>query len=515
MLRAALYARVSSAEQATPNHTSLDQQLADTRRLAVERGYEVVLTERDVLTGLEPERRGYRVILDAARRGLIDVVLAWKWDRWGRDAAESIAAHRELGRLGVLVESYMEPGTTDFMQGIFALVAEQSSRDTSQRTTAALRERAGWGAWLGGRAPFGYRRVRVQRGGRSVPVLEPDPSTAPELRALFADAATGRHSARHLITLAYQRGYFDPVKRPLDRNHVVRILRNPVYRGAVVYGRQSRSRFRKQGRMGTDTWTVVEDAHPALVTRDQWDAVQAWLTEHQRDQGTVRGTVYLLTSVLWCGRCGGKMYGRTHRAPGGRLYQAYSCARRSNAAACDMPSLTPAPLEAAVRTEIVAQFTVDAELRAAVAQVLEAEAAEEAGTLVQRRRQLERRKADHERNRRDMLRRYLAIGGSVDKSVYDALDAEEVQAIRVIERALDALPAEPPRINLQARLNEIAGLNLADLDAAGWRRVVVLLVERIAVHGKGDYTVTWRPEAETVRRAVATLTPTGTRQQQS
>src|SRR5690606_27434234 len=97
------------------------------------------------------------------------------------------------------------------------------------------------------------------------PTLEPDPETAPELRALFADAATGLYSARHLVTRAYQRGYWSPTERRLDRTHVVRILRNPAYCGTVIYGRFSLSRFKAKGKQPEATWVIKEDAHPALV----------------------------------------------------------------------------------------------------------------------------------------------------------------------------------------------------------------------------------------------------------
>ncbi len=168
MKRYAIYTRVSSAEQASPGHVSLESQLQNCRRYVAERGGTVVLLEQDVQSGLDPAREGYQRVLAAAQRGDFDAAVVWRFDRWGRDAGEALTSFASLQRLGVAVESIMEPTSDPFLQGLFALLGYRESQSISQRTMAGLRTRAARGEWSGP-PPLGYQlshRDGVHRGQR-------------------------------------------------------------------------------------------------------------------------------------------------------------------------------------------------------------------------------------------------------------------------------------------------------------------------------------------------------------
>lgn len=516
MLRAAIYARVSSEEQAGKGRrgralterqerdetkVSLDQQIAACRQYAIQRGYQVVLIKEDIQTGLDPSRPNYRQILEAARRGEVDVALVWKWDRWGRDAGESIRSYQELRQLGVRVESVMEPGDDPLVQGFFALMGWAGSRDTSQRVRASMRVRAERGDWVAGNAPLGYQVVRHN----DRPTLEPDPLTAPLLRALFEDAATGRYSLAQLLERCYERGLWSRSDKPRGIQYVSKILHNPAYRGAVVYGRNSRSRFRARGGQPVEDWITVEGAHPALVSQETWDAVQRWLSEHRRYQGTVRGTVYLLTSLLTCERCGRRLYGQPDRRKAFRPVS-YYCQGRMQYGICKLPGIYGPTLESLIKQETAATFAMTADVRTAAAAKLEHEAREQGGQLEERRRQLTRKRAEHEQNRLTLARRLM--GNVIAEDVYRQLEAAEVQAIQVLDRALTALPPAPPVVDLRARLAALAEIDWDALDRDDWREVLIALAERIVVAGPREYRIVWRPEAEFVRRVVANVSTT-------
>ena len=75
--RAALYGRVSTLDQQT-----IPMQLRALRHLAEQRGWQVVLEEKEVGSGMRIRPRR-EALLQQARRGAFDVVLVWKLDRWG------------------------------------------------------------------------------------------------------------------------------------------------------------------------------------------------------------------------------------------------------------------------------------------------------------------------------------------------------------------------------------------------------------------------------------------------
>src|SRR5215469_696563 len=76
MLRAGLYARVSTNDQQT-----LAMQNRDLREYAARRGWTIALQVREVNSG-GAKREGREKLLEAARRREIDVVLVWRLDRW-------------------------------------------------------------------------------------------------------------------------------------------------------------------------------------------------------------------------------------------------------------------------------------------------------------------------------------------------------------------------------------------------------------------------------------------------
>jgi predicted site-specific integrase-resolvase len=78
MLRAGLYARVSTNDQQT-----LAMQTRAMREYAARRGWAVALPVREVNSG-GARREAREKLLEAARRREIDVVLVWRLDRWGR-----------------------------------------------------------------------------------------------------------------------------------------------------------------------------------------------------------------------------------------------------------------------------------------------------------------------------------------------------------------------------------------------------------------------------------------------
>src|SRR5476649_1204451 len=95
MLRAGLYARVSTTDQQT-----LPMQSRALLEYAARRGWTVSLQVREVNSGAA-KREAREKLLEAARRREIDVVMVWRLDRWGRSVADLLVTLQELQHLGV------------------------------------------------------------------------------------------------------------------------------------------------------------------------------------------------------------------------------------------------------------------------------------------------------------------------------------------------------------------------------------------------------------------------------
>ncbi len=137
MLRAGLYARVSTNDQQT-----LAMQNRAMREYAARRGWTIVLQVREVNSGAA-KREAREKVLEAARRREIDVVLVWRLDRWGRSVTDLLATWQELEHLGVGFVSLTEAldlttAAGRAMAAMLAVFASFEREVLQERTRAGL-----------------------------------------------------------------------------------------------------------------------------------------------------------------------------------------------------------------------------------------------------------------------------------------------------------------------------------------------------------------------------------------
>ena len=136
-MRAGLYARVSTDEQQT-----LGMQVDAMIAYIKDRGWTVTKQIKDIGSGAK-ERGGRELLLKAARRREIDVIVVWRLDRWGRSVADLMTTLRELTDLGVGFVSLTEALdlTTPAgraMAGMLAIFAEFEREILRERVKAGI-----------------------------------------------------------------------------------------------------------------------------------------------------------------------------------------------------------------------------------------------------------------------------------------------------------------------------------------------------------------------------------------
>jgi DNA invertase Pin-like site-specific DNA recombinase len=136
-LRAALYARVSTADQQT-----LPLQIASMREYAERRGWTVVASIEDIGSGAK-DRPKRRELEKLARRRQVDVIVVWRLDRWGRSLSDLTHSLEELRAIGVDFASVTEG--LDFstpagraMAGMLAIFAQFEREVLRERVLAGL-----------------------------------------------------------------------------------------------------------------------------------------------------------------------------------------------------------------------------------------------------------------------------------------------------------------------------------------------------------------------------------------
>ncbi len=161
VLRAAVYVRVSSLEQA--ENWSLEGQIRDIKKYCKKKGYKVVRIYKDPgFSGKDIERPGLQAILEYAIRGAFDVLVVWKYDRLSRNEVDFPVLLNYFKNLNIQIESVNEPvgmentPYNEFIVGIFGLVSALYRKELIGRTRMGMRVRLQNGFFRGTCPPYGY-----------------------------------------------------------------------------------------------------------------------------------------------------------------------------------------------------------------------------------------------------------------------------------------------------------------------------------------------------------------------
>jgi putative DNA-invertase from lambdoid prophage Rac len=176
-----VYARVSTMEQAAEDRVSITEQVRRCRAVASMRGiaqkYELREYKDEGVSGSVPlyKRPAGKYMLERANKG--DVICASKLDRIFRSASDALSTVERLKKKGIGliicdmgVDPVAESPASSFFFGMLGLVAQFERERIHERITEGKVAKKARGGAIGGRTPFGFRKIGE---GRSA-VLVPD-----------------------------------------------------------------------------------------------------------------------------------------------------------------------------------------------------------------------------------------------------------------------------------------------------------------------------------------------------
>jgi site-specific DNA recombinase len=279
-------------------------------------GYKKTLAERDVLQ---------QVRADAELR-LFDVLLVFMFDRVGRIESESPFVVQWFVEHGIEVWSVNEgqqkfDSHTDSLTNFIRFwQAEGESIKTSLRVDEALKQKTRAGQYVGGKPPYGYRRIptgEITKRGRVVTKLEIDPEQAKVVRLIFDLSIKDRFGGHKIAQYLNENRYLAKMGGQWSACNVNYILRNPVYKGYLAYGKTS-AKCGTQRRMCPDKWILsdhrVEEL--AIISEEKWSTVQrirnsvsAWQQQRKEENLKIEHhklnkSPLLLIGFIRCGVCG-------------------------------------------------------------------------------------------------------------------------------------------------------------------------------------------------------------------
>ena len=326
-MTAVIYARYSSDSQ---REASIEGQLRDCKDYAEKNGITVVGTYIDRAYSAKTDDRPdfQRMIKDSAKK-IFDVVLVWKLDRFARNRFDAVNYKYQLEKNGVHLVSAMEPisqGPEGIMvESMLIGMAEYYSAELALKVARGERENALQCKYNGGVVPLGFTIGKEDR------LYHIDPETAPIVQEIFNRYADGEPAEKIAASLN-ERGLRTRTGKPFVKNSFFQIFRNRRYIGEYRYKD-----------------IVTPGGIPAIVDQDLFDRVQQRFEQNRIAHGrpAKEDVSYLLTTKLFCGKCGTLMGGESGTSHMGNTYYYYKCgnAKRHGKAHCDLKAIRKEPLE--------------------------------------------------------------------------------------------------------------------------------------------------------------------------
>lgn len=447
-MKVAIYARVSSERQDID--LSISAQLNALREYASRNGHAVVKEYIDEAeSGRSIDRPGFKQMIVAARQKTtpFEAILVWKLSRFARNREDSIIYKSLLRKQGIQVISINEPvedtPSGRLLEGIIEVIDEFYSANLAQDVLRGMRENAGRGFCNGGRAPYGYIRVKIQDGTTARTTLEPDPKTAPIVQRIFREclASEGLKSIARRLNAD---GLLSKTGKKWGSTSLEKILHNEVYSGTLVWGK----RMKNPARDGNNPLLLrKEGAWPALIDQVTFAQAQARLAArapkviHPRQVDSP----YLLSGIIHCGKCGATMVGQGS----GHRYQYYVCgnARRKGREVCSSPMLPKNKVEGLVIDRIKGYILTEENLE----------------ELVRLTNEELTRNSSTEKERLELIQAQIAEVDSRLGQLYDALETGKFKGGELAPRIQALFEKKEQLQRAKADVEEVLSFNKMDV----------------------------------------------------
>ena len=314
----AIYARYSSDLQ---SEHSIEDQVRLCRERIEQSGGHVgeIYTDAAISGAFVINRPGIRTLLEDARRGKFDRVMAEALDRISRDQEDVAAIFKRLSHLDIKIHTLSEGEISELHIGLKGTMNALFLKDIAAKVRRGQRGRLEDGLAPAGIC-YGYRPVHemnargeVSRGKREI--IE---DQADIIRRIFKEYVAGV-SPRAIAKTLNIEGIPSPrggqwVASAINgsRSRKSGILHNELYVGRMTYNRQT---FRKDPDTGKriprinpqSEWKTAEVPDLRIIPDELWNRVHAIKYQKSKNMPIhrTRRPKHLFSGLVHCGTCGG------------------------------------------------------------------------------------------------------------------------------------------------------------------------------------------------------------------
>ncbi|MDL2258455.1 recombinase family protein [Eubacteriales bacterium OttesenSCG-928-K08] len=329
LYNAAAYTRLSSDDKKKRGDSLETQHDIIENFVAMSSDIRIVETYTDNnATGTNFDRPGFQRMLADAESGRINCIIVKDLSRFGRNAIDAgYYIEKYLPSLGVrfiaVTDSFdSNDGDGGIILPLKNLIAESYALDISRKCKSVQRQNIRDGKFVGGLAPYGY--AKDPQDCRHLIV---DPEAADVVRKIFDWAA--QHMGIGEITRTLNNegmlppSHYKRAKGLIENEKLVgiqywqirtvrEILHDRVYAGDMEQGK-SRTINGKEIPTDPSEWICVKNTHEPVISRDQFNRVQAILQKtYEHDKASRSEAVPYSPNIfkgkVYCAHCGQPMH---------------------------------------------------------------------------------------------------------------------------------------------------------------------------------------------------------------
>lgn len=321
--RAALYARFSSDNQRTE---SIDAQVRAMKDFCTQNKWKIVETYVDEAYSATNDRRpSFQRMIEDSGKGMFDIVLVHKLDRFSRNRYDSAIYKNKLKHNGVRLYSVLErlddSPESIILESMLESIGEYYSSNIAREVMKGLKENAFHCKHTGGSAPLGYDVGEDKK-------LVINEREAEAVRIIY-DMYINGYGYRNIAEYLNSKGYVTKKGNNFKPNSVsfYEILNNLKYTGTYVYNRSSSKNYshrRNSHRYKPEEEIIkITGGCPAIISTETFQKAA-----ERRKSVTAKGQLgskhfYLCSGIVVCGECGKKMFGR--KRFGKYTFNVYCC----------------------------------------------------------------------------------------------------------------------------------------------------------------------------------------------
>ncbi len=285
-MRAAIYLRLSKEDK----RESIENQRQLLEHYSKMHNFEIVKEYKDeAMSGLSDKRPGFLQMMEDAKKGVFNVILAKNQSRFSRNFLHiEQYLHQELPKLHIRFIGVTDGVDTDPTQvssrqqiktdrggkkarQIYALINEWYCQEISENVREILHQKTYRGEFIGSQAPFGYQKSKED--SHCLVPKEPEASIVKEL---FENYLAGV-SVSELVQFCKKNSYPAPNKAVgWKAGSIYKILSNECYIGNLVQGKSKTVSYKNAARVQIprESWVRVVDTHQPIISKELFEQVQ-------------------------------------------------------------------------------------------------------------------------------------------------------------------------------------------------------------------------------------------------